>query len=337
MTEEVGSLAQRLLSHIGAASYAKSSKLGLPNAEANRPYFGKTIADLPAPAEPSGSAIVIVGGPSLHRRKPAQKIAASGFRGVVITSDGSLGYCLRNGLVPDYVVTVDGHPHRIVRWYGDPDLEARPPDDYFGRQDLDPEMWKDQVKLNRELIELVDRHGPRIKALLSTSTPPAVTRRCLGAGMDIYWWNPIYDDYQAAESITRSLFTSNRIPCLVTGGNVGTCAWVLAHAVLRRRRVALCGMDLGYAPGTPLLSTQYYYELKDLLKDRVAEAYIRIHNPALGETWFTDPTYYWYRQNFLELAAESDCETFNCTEGGTLFGPGIVWMPLDEFLRRFES
>ena len=133
----------------------------------------------------------------------------------------------------------------------------------------------------------------------------------------------------------RSLFEANRIPCMVTGGNVGTSAWVFAHAILGCRHVAVVGMDLGYAPGTPPQNTQYYHELKELLGDRLAEAFIAVPNPHLGETWLTDPTYYWYRKVFLELAAEADCATYNCTEGGTVFSDRVPFTPLDDFLMKF--
>ena len=32
------------------------------------------------------------------------------------------------------------------------------------------------------------------------------------------------------------------------------------------------------------------------------------------------------------MAREADCETFNCTEGGILFGPGVTVTPLERFL-----
>ena len=48
-------------------------------------------------------------------------------------------YCLRNGVVPDLVVTVDPHAQRMIRWFGQPDLTDAElaEDDYFRRQDLD--------------------------------------------------------------------------------------------------------------------------------------------------------------------------------------------------------
>ncbi len=331
-------LGKSLVAGMDKATFSKSTKLGLKNAEENRPYFGKTIAELPAPEKPEGAAIVIVGGPSLHRRNLVPKILESGFKGDIICADGSMGFCLRKGLVPRYVVSVDGHPTRIVRWFGDTELEQRAEDDYFLRQDYDPAHWSNERRSNQELIALVNAHGPKMKAILSTSVHPCVARRCIESGMESYWWNPIYDDYDAPDSVTRRLFKSNGIPCLVTGGNVGTSAWIFAHAVLRRRRIALVGMDLGYAPGTPYRNTQYYTELKELLgEERLPEAYIKIHNPHLGETWLTDPTYFWYRQVFLKLAAQTDCETFNCTGGGTLFSEHVPFVPLEQFLERFGS
>lgn len=333
-----GRIGERLAERIGDATFAKSTKLGLKNAEENRPYYkkGKTIADVAPLAGPDSAAIVLVGGPSLHRKNPVPKILASGFKGAVVAADGSMGYCLRNGLTPHYVVTVDGHPYRIVRWYGDPELETRPEDDYFSRQDLDPAHWKDAVRCNRELLELVDRHGPRMKAVVSTSSHVSVTKRCVESGMDLYWWNPLYDDYDRPGSVTRKLFEDNGIPCMVTGGNVGASAWVFAQAVLRAKHVALVGMDLGYAPGTPLRNTQYYYELCELLgTDRAAEGYIEVRNPHLNETWYTDPTYFWYRKILIDLTAQADCTTYNCTEGGTLFADHIPFIPLSEFLEKF--
>ncbi|MDP3954698.1 MAG: hypothetical protein Q8Q06_04810 [bacterium] len=324
---------------ISEATKIKSEKMGLENAKNNSPYFCKTICDLPVLNHPNleKPAIVIVGGPSLHRKNPVAKIIASGFRGDIVTTDGSLGYCLRNGLVPDYVVSLDPHPKRIVRWFGDTELETRPEDDYFERQDLDKEHWKNQEECNQQLIKLINEHGKRIKAILSTSVDASVTKRCIESRMEIYWWNPLYDDPQEQDSISKSLFESNRIPCMVTGGNVGTAAWILAHSVLKNNHVAVVGMDLGYAPGTPLLNTQYYYELLELLGNRVAEVFIEVYNPHINETWFTDPTYYWYRKVFLDLAGEANCVTYNCTEGGTLFGEPIHFTHLSNFLSKFSK
>jgi len=328
----VPALAERLAARLGEITLAKTAQLGLENARKNLPYLERTIADLEGQTR-GETAVVIAAGPSLHRSRPIDALKATDFDGMVIAVDGSLGYCLRNGVVPDYVVTVDPHPYRIVRWFGDPDFAARPADDYFRRQDLDPAHWEDEQRRNEELLQLVDRYGPRIRCLIATCVDPSVTRRCHAAGMELYWWNPLYDDYDAADSVSRRVFELNGVPCMVTGGNCGSAAWITAHAVLARRRVALVGFDLGYPPGTPLRRTQYYVEMSELFGDRLGECFSEFQNPQTGETWYADPAYHWYRQVFLELVRDAPCETFNCSEGGTVFGPGVTLLPFASFLQ----
>lgn len=336
-------LGLRISEYIGEATALKSERLGLNNAENNRPYFGKTIDDLPEveSLDPEKPVIVVNAGPSLHRKNSIAKILASGFKGDIIAVDSSLGYCLRGNLMPNYVLTVDPdyYGFHMVRMFGDNELESRPADDFFVRRNPElKQLEQDQIRRNRELIELVNQHGKNIKAIIATSVPLLVTKRCVESSMDMYWWNPIYDDYDKPDSISRKLFEENKIPCMVTGGKVGTSAWIFAHAVLGRKHVALVGEDIGYAPNTPLLYTQFYKELVEILgEDRVADAFIDIHNPYLNETWFVDPTFYWYRNIFLELVREADCITYNCTEGGTLFGDSIQFIPLDQFLSKFSK
>lgn len=327
-------LTKRELAAVGQGSLLRTGPEGLANAVANLPYLRKTIIDLqrelPAPADPS--AIVVSAGPSLYRRESAKAILDSGYRGTIIAADAALGYCLRSGLVPHYVVSVDPHPWYVLRWYGDPDLASREPDDYFRRQELDPTLHADEVAKNDAQIALVNQYGGRLKTVLATSVSEGVTRRCLQAGMDVYWWNPLYDDWDAPDSYTRRVYELNRVPCMVGGGNVGTSGWVFAHSILSHKHVAMVGMDFSYPPGTPFYNTQWYHKMREFFgDDRIHEGYIEIENPS-GERWFTDPTYEWYRQGFLELVEAADCVTYNCTEGGIIFGGSIRWTPLKEFL-----
>jgi len=334
----MSNLAEKLACYMSEATVIKTGRLGLDNADKNRKYFDKTIDDLPDinHLEPEGAAIVIVGGPSLHRKNSVAKILASGFTGDIVVADGSFGHCLRKGLIPDFVITLDpgalDRSYRMVRLFGDTKMDKGLEDDYFLRQDLDPGHHQDQIRYNRETIELVNRYGSKIKLIISTSADISVTERCVESGMELYWWNPIYDDYDKPESLSRELFESNHIPCMLTGGNVGTAAWIFTHAILKRKHVALIGMDFGYAPGTPFLNTQYYRELVALFGDRAPEAYTQVHNPYLNETWYTDPAYYWYRQIFLDLAKDANCITYNCTEGGILFDEPVRFITLTEFL-----
>lgn len=326
------------LEKIGAATFRKTAEISLRHAELNAPHVRRTIADL-EPDNDFPAAIVVSGGPSIHRRKPLETLAREGFAGPVIACDGALGNCLRNGIVPRYVVSVDPHPDRIVRWFGDTKLAQRRADDYFRRQDLDEAHAEDERRANDELIALVNRHGRSIRAVLATSVSPDIPERCREAGMEIYWWNPILDDYNAPDSATRRLYEMNGAPCMVTGGNVGASSFVFAYTALRMKAIALLGMDFSYAPDLPLERTQYYDIIKELYPDSPEKAFISVFNPYLQETWFTDPAYYWYRENFLRLVAEidDDVAVHNCSEGGILFGQRVHFTPFAQFLARFGA
>src|SRR5207253_486147 len=94
-------------------------------------------------------ALVIAAGPSIQRQDTARELAAAGFAGTIVAAESSMSWCLRRGIVPDLVVTVDPDDAnaRILRWFGDPDLTqaSLDKDDYFARQDMDPSFARDQL------------------------------------------------------------------------------------------------------------------------------------------------------------------------------------------------
>ena len=51
--------------------------------------------------------------------------------------------------------------------------------------------------------------------------------------MALYWWNPMLDDPDRPDSVSRRLHRDNGLPSLNGGGNVGTAAWVITHAAAR--------------------------------------------------------------------------------------------------------
>jgi hypothetical protein len=281
------------------------------------------------------TAVVVAAGPSAKIFDPAAKLKAFNYRGAVVATESAMSQCLFHGVIPDLVVSVDPHPLRIVRWFGDPSLNETTikDDDYFRRQDLDP-SFAQELDHNRRLIELIDKYGSSIRIALSTSASAKVVERVHQIGMQVYWWNPMFDDPDLPGSLTTQLCRENGLPAVNAGGNVGTACWMLADAVLRKKRVAVTGMDLGYYGDTPYDKTQYYHELVKLVGvERLDEVFIRLFNPHT-QTWFySDPAYYWYRQAFLELVQDADCTTYNCSGGGTVFHESIPFIPLEEFLQ----
>jgi len=243
--------------------------------------------------------------------------------------------CLRHGIVPDLVVTVDPHDPSIVRWFGDPDLErADPDDDYFRRQDMDA-LFHDELRTNRELLEVMKDYGPRLRIAMSTSAGPRVVRRAVECGMQIFWFNPMFDDPDLPGGRSRELMATNRLPCINCGGNVGTTCWMIADAVLGVDHTALLGVDFGYYDDTPYYNTQYYHEACDLVgKDAIDALFVRMFNPHVGAWYYTDPAYLWFREVFLQMVADAGCQTWNCTDGGILFGAGVRLASIEDFVRR---
>lgn len=333
-----GALGRRIASELGELTVHKVREVGFRNAEENSARIAgaqSILALRETPLMEGDTAIIVAAGPSLHRTDAGRQIREAGFRGTLIATDSAMVYCLRAGLVPDLIVTLDPHPRRILRWFGDPDLtrEDLLQDDYFARQEMEPTFADNQIEKNREVLALVDRYGRSIRAATSSSVAPNVAKRIRDSGMIEYWWNPFYDDYDLPGSLTKQIHAMNGLPCLNAGGNVGSAAWVLAHALLDKKKIGIVGMDLSYYADTPYERTQYYHELVHLVgRERLGEVFIPIRNPHLEADFYTDPAYLWYRDSFLEMAQQADCETYNCTEGGILFGTGVQFAPLRYFL-----
>ena len=337
---EPGSLARALQPRMAALTDEYNAPIALANAARNLPFLGagRSIAELRgASLGKSNRAIVIAAGPSMHRVNPFPALRNAAFDGAVIATDSAILRCLRNGIVPDLVVTLDPHDSSIVRWFGDPALDAGAlEDDYFRRQDMD-DLFHDELRTNRELLDLLARHGPAMRIALSTSAGERVVRRVIECGMQIYWFNPMIDDPDLPDSRSRRLFESNRLPLINCGGNVGTACWMIADAVLGRRDVAVTGMDFSYYADTPYLNTQYYRQALELVgEDNLDALYVRIFNPHVGQWFYTDPAYLWFRTAFLELAADADCATYNCTGGGILFGEPVIVATIEDFIARSQ-
>lgn len=326
-----------LVNEITRIGYSWHARTILENSKRNRQHMGKTIRELaPLSDKKAASAIVVSAGPSLYKNDIITRIKKSGFEGSIVAIDGSFARCIKAGLQPDYVLTVDPHPTRTVRWFGDPEFEKNSEgDDYFRRQDLDIAFRSNSIEENRKNIELVNSHSKGTKLIICSTAPESVVARVREAGFDAYWWAPLVDDPGAQDSLTRAIVKETNLPAMNTGGTVGTAAWVFASAVLKIPRVAVVGMDLGYYKAdTGYELTQTYYSLLDTVgADHIHEYFPEFRYPLTGERFYTDPTYYWYRGNLLDLITASGTTVYNCTGGGILFGDGVECLELEDFTR----
>jgi hypothetical protein len=297
----------------------------LANSTANRSHIARSVLDLkPSSSQPpTGPCLIVSAGPSLYREKMLSRIPKEGRKFLVIATDGSYVQCLRAGIEPNYVVTIDPHPTRVVRWFGDPQIERHlEGDDYFQRQDLDVTFRHRPRETNAANISLIDRHqGPLI---ICSAAPANVVART--AAHQRYWFTPLVDDTDAPDSLTAQLVAATGLPAMNTGGTVGTAAWVFARSILKSADIAVVGMDFGYYYDTPLEQTQSW----NMLGGDPA-MYPSFVNP-LGQRFYTDATYAWYKGNFLTLLAENNATVKNCSGAGLFFGAGVGWMELEAWL-----
>ena len=324
----------RLVAEIPAIGVDWHTDTILANARANAPHAKDTIRGLlPEPERP---CLIVSAGPSLYAKRSLERVAPFYSRSMatfmratfnVVAIDGSYVQCLRAGIIPDYVLTLDPHPTRIVRWFGDPDFAANSAgDDYFARQDLDEAFRADAERTNAENIALVDDNASKSGLIIACTAPANVVART--AAFKRLWFAPLVDNPRTPGSLTRQMSATAALPALNTGGTVGTAAIIFAHQVLKSRRIAVIGMDMGYAADLPHERTQSWNMLKD--RKDVADLYPRITHPQWGEC-YTDATYAFYKQNLLALLKAGDFEITNCTEGGALFGPRVECMRLEDW------
>jgi len=332
-----GSKFEALVGQITSIGYGWHAETIVANSRRNKPFITHSIRDLPALAgDKAAAAIVISAGPSLYKNDILTRIKQSGFTGSIVAIDGSYLRCIKAGIKPDYVLTLDPHPTRVVRWFGDPEFEKHSDgDDYFNRQDLDIAFRNNSIAENHKNIELINTQSKGVKLAICSTAPENVVARAIDAGFDNYWWAPLVDDPSKADSLTRAIVRETGLPAMNTGGTVGTAAWVFASTVLKIPRVAVVGMDLGYYKAdTGYKLTQTYFSLlKQVGEEHIEEYFPEFSYPGTGEPFYTDPTYYWYRGNLLDLVTASGKTLYNCTGGGTLFGPGVECLELEDFIQ----
>jgi len=318
-------------------TFDRIAEKSISNIEYNLKYSdkGQSIIHLKRQFGHFKNAILIAAGPSIKRMDPIKDIIKHGFKGKIVTTESGLNYCLKNHLIPHLVVTLDPHETRIVRWFGNPRLNNYEikNDDYYRRQDMD-EDFSNEILVNKKLIERVNRSCKGVPIALATTSSKSVVERVIEIGMDIYWFNPMLDNPDQEHSFTLKAYKMNKFPCINCGGNVGSACWMILDEVLKAKTIALTGVDFSYYSDTSYFQTQYYHEAVDLLgEENLDEYYIEIFNPYLNKWFYTDPVYYWYKKAFLEMVAEGNSTTYNCTNGGIVFGDNIIFTLLEKYFK----
>jgi hypothetical protein len=298
----------------------------LKNFARNLPYIleGNNIKDLSVfqneitynNHNPTRTSIIIGKGPSVYEKNHLEILSANKENNTIVCSDIMLIETLKKGITPDkfddfYVLTVDGEDEQ-VEFYDDP---------------------------------IVEEYSNRIKVILSTCTSPKVTKVCKKFGLNVFWFNPLIDDFRKEGSfskimniMTRSENNPKGISSLQTGGNVASNSWVFSWAILGRSPIVLIGVDFGYPASTSIEETQHYQHLLKCYNndvDRVKNGHRIIHNKDFDCDVLLDPIYDYYREGFCNMVIHTPkwLRTINATEGGSLFGENIETMKFSEFLK----
>jgi len=266
---------------------------------------------------PSKSAVVIGKGPSVYEKKHLEILSTSKYNDTIICSDIMLITALKQGITPEkftdfYVLTVDGDSEQ-AEFYDDP---------------------------------LVEKYSDKIKVILSTCISPEVMKVCKKIGLDVFWFNPLIDDFRKEGSfskimnmMTKSKKNPKGIASLQTGGNVGSNSWVFSWAILGRSPTVLIGVDFGYPASTSIEETQHYQHLLKCYNndvERVKNDHKIIYNKDFDCDVLLDPIYDFYREGFCNMVIHTPkwVRTINATEGGSLFGERIDTMKFSEFLKK---
>lgn len=297
----------------------------LENSRRNARCMEATLRSIVPNPDP---CLILSAGPSLYRKKIIERIYGK-FNGTVIATDGAYLQCLRGGVLPAYVISIDPHPTRMIRWFGDPDLEKNSKgDDYFDRQDLDVRMRKVSADDNAYNIELVNQTAKLTRFIVASTCPENVIARLRKAKANLYWFAPLVDDPDSSDSLTRQMVEITDLPAMNTGATVGTAAWVFAHQILRSKNIAVAGFDFSYPFGTKLEQTQEWNMLKD------ESFYPRVDGIA-GEV-IASPTYAYYLRNLRDLLDSANARITNCSEEGMLAGLRIDVKPIESWLASFS-
>ena len=169
------------------ATYKSIVPTVLKNVKQNKKYLKHGKSN-------KGNIAVVVGaGPSLRRYNQIEILKKYKNNLVIISADGALYYLLDNGVIPDLVITLDPHPTRIIRWFGDTSLTKNKikKDDYFLRQDLETDFRK-EISSNKKNITLFNKFSKKINIAVCTSSSLAVVKRLVNTKSKIYWWNRLF-------------------------------------------------------------------------------------------------------------------------------------------------
>ena len=269
------------------------------------------IREIENSVEPGTPGLVIGAGPSLYTNNHLDMLRESVFykerKGVIISVANNIKDCLDSGIVPDYMILIDGDP-------------------------VIPAEFIDH--------DIVDDHSDTITAIFSVNAHRTTTERWKG---DARFFMPEMPDATIpnVSAVLAGLFPN--VTEMNGMANCGSFGWNVARYV-GCNPIALIGLDFAFNPETPIKDTWYYKQLRSACssdKETIEKMYHFHTHSFFGTNCFTDIVYGSFGVGSMEVfkvyKKRDGIITQNCTEGGILDDEeALECMYFADFLKKWE-
>jgi len=217
------------------------------------------------------------------------------FKGTVFACERNLIQLLEHGIIPDYVVSIDGDP--IMEKFID--------------------------------YPLVDEHASEMTAVFATTASPKTVNRWKGEKV---FFNAWLDDINEIKSVSMVFQEITRKATSHTGGHCGATLWYLSY-YLKANPIILLGIDMAYPISIPDLSHTFIWEgIKHLPREEILKYYRRETNP-FGNEVITEYIWDGYKDAWISWIKEmQEYETIQCSDYTILHQPPLKVMSFREYL-----
>ena len=250
------------------------------------------------------TAIIVGAGPSI-REKNHIKLLKKVNDKTIITTDRMFISLLKEGITPDFVVSLDGLD-LISKFYDDPIVNEKIP----------------------------------TQAIMSVTVSPKVIEKFHNKK---FFYTPMVDTIDKTISATNTISRLTKTSILSSGGNVGiTCIYVAYY--LGYKNILFAGMDQGYTNKEEITKSSHYLDIKEEDPTMTFDKYMNLfiiegYNSGFNVNYYSDLAWKPQIDTFIEqsvVMAKNGINLINVTEGGALYGGGIICIPLAEALRKYE-
>ncbi|MDP2217201.1 MAG: DUF115 domain-containing protein [Methanolobus sp.] len=219
------------------------------------------------------------------------------FKGTVLSCERNLIPLLEKGIIPDYVISIDGS--EVMTGFID--------------------------------SPLVDEHIDEMIGIFSTTVSPKILERWRG---DKIFFNAWLDDINEIKSVSLVFQEITRKATCHTGGHCGSTLWYLSY-YLKANPIILMGIDMAYPASIPDLShTSIWEGIKHLHREEILEYYQREKNP-FGNEVITDYVWDGFKDAWMSWIREmQESETIQCSDYTILHDPPLKVMPFKEYLQK---